>query len=127
MKVKKSVAALVVAMLAASNSAKAKEPIQSGTVVLAGLDKFAAGLSEKGKRDFSPDVAVTMGYVLGVADSDGAVCLEQRVSMAQILMTVRGYMKGHQELMDKSAVVAVSGALRQAFPCQAGRPAGIGR
>lgn len=127
MKVKKSVAALVLAILAASDSVIAKEPIQSGTVVLAGLEKFAAGMSEKGKRDFSPDVAVTMGYVLGVADSDGAVCLDPRVSMAQILMTVRDYMKGHQELMDKSAVVAVSGALRQAFPCQAGRPVGIGR
>ncbi|MBI3347282.1 MAG: hypothetical protein HY020_08745 [Burkholderiales bacterium] len=124
---KKSVAALVIAILAASSTVDAKEAMQSGAVVFAGLDKFAAGMSDKSKRDFSPDVAMTMGYVLGVADSDGAVCLDPRVSMAQILLTVRDYMRGHQELMDKSAVNAVSGALRQAFPCQAGRPGATGR
>lgn len=122
---KKSAMALVVAVLAASVSAK--EPVQSGAAVLAGLDKFAAGMSDKGKRDFSADVAMTMGYVLGIADSDGAVCLDPRVSMAQTLLTVRDYMKGHQDLMDKSAVVAVSGALRQAFPCQPGGPGAIKR
>lgn len=114
---KKSGIALVIAALAAS-AVDAKEPIQSGTAVLAGLERFAAGMSEKGKRDLGPDVAMTMGYVLGVADSDGAVCLDPRVSMAQILLSVRDYMKGHQDLLDKSAVVAVSGALRQTFPCQ---------
>jgi hypothetical protein len=55
MKVKKSVAALVIAILAASSSADAKEAMQSGAVVLAGLDKLAIGFSEKSRRDFSPD------------------------------------------------------------------------
>lgn len=52
---KKSAIALVIAVLAAS-AVDAKEPIQSGMAVLPGLEKFAAGMSEKGKRDLGPDV-----------------------------------------------------------------------
>lgn len=124
---KKFLSIIAAAALLAPGLSQAKEPIQSGAMVLKALEKFAAGMSDKSKRALDTDVAMTMGYVVGVIDSDGGVCFDTKVSMAQVLLSVRDYVKAHPELLDRSGIAAVSGALREAYPCTAGTGQGKSR
>ena len=90
----------------------------TGKMVFQSVEKYAKDSADRSKRDIDVGTAMTMGYILGVADSDRAVCPDPRSSVAHYMIAVHEYMKRHQELMETSAAISVSLALREAFPCQ---------
>ena len=115
---KKPIAWIAFAAATAFYSVGANAANYTGTMVFQSLEKYAKDIADKSKKDIDPGTAMTMGYILGVADSDRAVCPDPRASVAHYMIAVHEYMKRHQELMDKSAAISASLALREAFPCQ---------
>lgn len=104
-----------VAAVFLSNGANAAN--YTGTMVFQSVEKFAKEIGGKGKKDIDAGAAMTMGYIIGVADSDQAVCPDPKSSVAHYMIAVHEYMKRHPEFMDKNAAIPVSLALREAFPC----------
>jgi Rap1a immunity proteins len=73
------------------------------------------------RRDTNADfnaIFTFFGYIQGVADAtEKSYCKKTTLSVQQISKIVLKYLDGHPEEWGQPAVVTVSKALKEAFPC----------
>ena len=89
----------------------------TGNKLVAHLREFQK--AERGSHDVDWESSgLFVGYVLGVYDSDHALCAAGQVSLGQISAVVAKYLDDHPADWDKPASSLVRSALRRAFPCK---------
>lgn len=99
------------------SSISSQAALYTGSMLFSSVEKYSMTVAAHTRGSFDPGTAMTMGYVMGVADADPNICPNPQASVAQFMIIVDRYMQSHQELLNKSAAVSVSAALRAAFPC----------
>lgn len=101
-------------VVAASAMTPAHAEFKTGNEIKAGLE----GWVDKESTEYIRD-ALAFGYVIGVHDalSGSLVCTGDRVTQGQIVDVVLKFMRNNPEVLDKSADVVITAALKSVWPC----------